>query len=44
MRFCAGRVVVQFSVLDGGPLESLEVERDCGHGRKDHDGLDSAWT
>jgi hypothetical protein len=25
MRFWVGRVVVEFSVLDGGPLESLDI-------------------
>ena len=33
------RVVEQLPVLDRGPLEPLDVERNGGHGGKDDDGL-----
>lgn len=31
MRLGAGGIVVELSVLDGGPLESLDVQGDSSH-------------
>lgn len=36
-----GRVVINFPILDHGPLEALDVERNSRHGGEDNDGLET---